>query len=187
MADRFFATEKVLAVLHLLGGGVLLFAPQLTGNPTAFILALLVYNLCYMPTLGLSNSLAFHHITDQEKQFPKIRVFGTLGWIVAGLFISFGLGKAMGTVAEATAAPLYTAGIASIVLGIFCFSLPHTPPTGAGKKVSLGAIVGVDAFRALASRSFFVFLACSFLICIPLYFYFVNLFFGIELSIFLKI
>ncbi len=180
VADRFFATEKVLAVLHLLGGVLLLFAPQLTGNPTAFILALLAYNLCYMPTLGLANSLAFHHITDQEKQFPKIRVFGTVGWIVAGLFISFVLGSAMGTVAEATAAPLYTAGIASLLLGAFCFALPHTPPSGADKKVSVASIVGIDALKALASRSFFVFLACSFLICIPLaaYYNFTQLYLG---------
>ena len=180
VADRFFATEKVLAVLHLLGGVVLLFAPQLAGNPTWFILALLAYNLCYMPTLGLANSLAFHHITDQEKQFPKIRVFGTLGWIVAGLFISFGLGKALGTVAEATAAPLYTAGIASLILGGYCFFLPHTPPSGAGKKIAVSEILGLDALRALASPSFFVFLACSFLICIPLaaYYNFTQLYLG---------
>ena len=113
VADRFFATEKVLATLHIIGGAVLFFVPQLTGNPTAFIWALLLYNLCYMPTLGLSNALAFHHITDQEKQFPRIRVFGTLGWIVAGLFVSFVLGRAMGTTAESTSAPLYSAAIAS--------------------------------------------------------------------------
>jgi phosphate transport system permease protein len=106
VADRFFATEKVLAVLHLLGGVVLLFAPQLAGNPTAFILALLAYNLCYMPTLGLANSLAFHHITDQEKQFPKIRVFGTLGWIVAGLFIYASLILAFGVQKSGFAAAL---------------------------------------------------------------------------------
>jgi MFS family permease len=79
IADRFFATQKVLAVLHLLGGVFLLAAPQLTGNPTLFIVMLLLYNLCYMPTLGLSSSLAFHNIQDQEKQFPRIRVWGTGG------------------------------------------------------------------------------------------------------------
>jgi nucleoside transporter len=180
VADRFFSTEKVLATLHLIGGGVMIFVPQLTGNPTVFILALLLYNLCYMPTLGLSNALAFHHITDQEKQFPRIRVFGTLGWIVAGLFVSFVLGRAMGTTAEATAAPLYSTAIASIILGIFCFSLPSTPPSGRGKKISITAILGIDALRALASRSFFVFLACSFLICIPLaaYYNFTQLYLG---------
>src|SRR5918997_4142076 len=89
VADRYFATQKVLGVLHLAGGLVLLATPQATGNSTLFILLLLLYNLCYMPTLGLANSLAFHNIQDQEKQFPRIRVFGTIGWIVAGLFISF--------------------------------------------------------------------------------------------------
>ena len=180
IADRFFATEKVLAVLHVLGGAVLLAVPSLSGNPTAFILGLLAYNLCYMPTLGLSNSLAFHHIEDQEKQFPRIRVFGTLGWIVAGLSISFVLGRVMGTVAESTAAPLYTAGIASLLLGAFCLTLPHTPPSARGKAVSIGSILGVDAFRQLGSGPFYVFLASSFLICIPLaaYYNFTQLFLG---------
>src|SRR4051812_32085149 len=91
VADRYFATEKVFGVLHLIGGLLLLAVPRTTGNPTLFIVLLLLYNLCYMPTLGLSSSLAFHNIADQEKQFPKIRVWGTIGWIVAGAFISFGL------------------------------------------------------------------------------------------------
>jgi nucleoside transporter len=180
VADRFFATEKVLAVLHLLGGVVLLLVPQLAGNPTAFILGLLVYNLCFMPTLGLSNSLAFHHIQDQEKQFPRIRVFGTLGWIVAGLAVSFVLGKFVGGPAEGTSAPLITAGIASLVLGAFCLTLPHTPPSAKGKAVSIGSILGVDAFRQLGSGPFYVFLSSSFLICIPLaaYYNFTQLFLG---------
>jgi len=180
VADRFFATEKILSLLHLAGGAVLLIVPRLTGNPVAFILALLVYCLCYMPTLGLANSLAFHNIENQEKQFPRIRVFGTIGWIVAGLGVSFGLGRLLGTVAESTAAPLYTAGVASIVLGIFCRTLPRTPPSAKGRKVSVGSILGVDAFRALGSPSFYVFLASSFLICIPLsaYYNFTQLFLG---------
>ncbi|HYC71420.1 MAG TPA: nucleoside permease [Opitutaceae bacterium] len=180
VADRYFATEKVLSFLHIAGGIVLLLTPQLTGSPWAFIGALLVYNLCFMPTLGLANSLAFHHLEDQEKQFPRIRVFGTVGWIVAGLLISFGLSQALGRVAEATAAPLYTAGIASIVLGVFCRTLPHTPPSARGQKVSFGSILGVDAFRELGSWPFFVFLASSFLICIPLaaYYNFTQLFVG---------
>lgn len=85
VADRYFATERVLGSLHLLGGMIMLLVPQATGAPTLFIGLLLLYNLCYMPTLGLVNSLAFHHIQNQEKQFPLIRVFGTIGWIVAGL------------------------------------------------------------------------------------------------------
>ena len=180
IADRFFATEKVLSFLHIAGGLVLLGVPSLAGTPTEFILALLVYNLCYMPTLGLSNSLAFHHIQDQEKQFPRIRVFGTLGWIVAGLGVSFVLGRALGTVAESTPAPLYTAGVASLLLGVFCLTLPHTPPSAKGRKVSFGSILGLDAFRELGSGPIYVFLASSFLICIPLaaYYNFTQLFLG---------
>ena len=180
VADRFFATEKILSLLHLLGGVVLLVVPQLTGNPPVFILALLAYNLCFMPTLGLANSLAFHNIEDQEKQFPRIRVFGTLGWIVAGLSVSFILSSVLGTAAEGTPAPLYTAGIASIVLGLFCRTLPHTPPSARGRKVSFGSIVGIDALRELGSAPFYVFLASSFLICIPLsaYYNFTQLFLG---------
>lgn len=178
VADRFFSTEKVLAFLHVAGGLVMLAVPQFTGNPTAFILGLLAYNLCYMPTLGLANSLAFHHIEDQERQFPRVRVFGTIGWIVAGLSVSFLLSRALGTAAESTAAPLYTAGVASILLGFFCLTLPHTPPSARGRKVSIGSILGVDAFRELGSPAFYVFLASSFLICIPLaaYYNFTQLF-----------
>jgi nucleoside transporter len=179
IADRFFATQKVLGVLHLLGGVVLLAAPQTTGNPTLFILLLLVYNLCYMPTLGLSSSLAFHNIQDQEKQFPKIRVWGTIGWIVAGLFISFVLSKFVGGgQAEQTAMPLYSAGIASLVLGVYAFSLPNTPPPAAGQTVSARSILGLDALAQLGSPSFYVFIISALLICIPLaaYYNFTQLF-----------
>ena len=169
IADRYFATEKVLGVLHLLGAAVMFTVPQTTGTPTLFILLLLLYNLCYMPTLGLANSLAFHHIENQEKQFPVIRVFGTVGWIVAGLFISFVLGRLVsGGPAEQTALPIYTAATASAILGIFSFTLPHTPPRAAGQQVSVRSIVGLDALAQLGSRPFYVFLAASFLLCIPL-------------------
>jgi nucleoside transporter len=168
IADRYFATEKVLGVMHLLGGVVMLLVPQTVGNPTVFILLLLAYNLCYMPTLGLTNSLAFHHIHDQEKQFPLIRVFGTIGWIVAGLFISFVLGQLVAGKPDETPLPLYTTGVASILLGLYAFTLPHTPPSAAGQPVSVRSIAGLDAFQQLGSRPFYVFLLCSFLICIPL-------------------
>lgn len=180
VADRYFATEKVLGVLHLLGGLVLLLVPQFSGAPVTFILLLLLYNLCYMPTLGLANSLAFHNIQSQEKQFPLIRVFGTIGWIVAGLFVSFGLKGfvAGGVLPEQTALPVYTAAAASIVLGVFSFSLPHTPPPAAGQRVSLRSIVGLDALKELGSKPFYVFIICSLLISIPLaaYYNFTQLF-----------
>jgi nucleoside transporter len=168
IADRFFPTEKVLGVLHLLGGVVMFLVPQASGNWQAFVLLLLLYNLCYMPTLGLANSLAFHHIQDQEKQFPMIRVFGTIGWIVAGLFISFVLARFVSGVAEQTPLPIYTAATASIVLGLFSFTLPHTPPSARGQAVSVRSIIGLDALTQLGSRAFYVFLAASFLLCIPL-------------------
>jgi nucleoside transporter len=168
IADRYFATEKVLGVLHLLGAGVMFLTPQAAGTPTLFILLLLLYNLCYMPTLGLANSLAFHNIQDQERQFPMIRVFGTVGWIIAGLFISFVLGRIVGGIAEQTALPLYTAATASVVLGLYSFTLPHTPPSGAGQRVSIRSILGLDALAQLGSRPFYVFVAASLLLCIPL-------------------
>ncbi|MDX1673696.1 MAG: MFS transporter [Longimicrobiales bacterium] len=180
VADRYFPTERVLGVLHVLGGLVMLAVPQAAGAPFWFITLLLLYNLCYMPTLGLSNSLAFHHITDQEKQFPLIRVFGTIGWIAAGLVISFLLGAFVGGVPERTAAPLYLTGAASIVLGLYSFTLPHTPPPAAGEEVSVRSIIGVDALRQLGSRSFYVFIAASLLISIPLaaYYNFTQIFLG---------
>src|SRR6266487_4334478 len=180
VADRYFATEKVLGVLHLLGGVVMFVVPQATGAPTVFILLLLLYNLCYMPTLGLANSLAFHHIQSQEQQFPYIRVFGTVGWIVAGLFISWVLSPLSGAVAEQTRLPVYTTATASIILGLFCFTLPHTPPPGAGQRVSLRSIVGLDALGQLGDHAFYVFITASLLLCIPLaaYYNFTQIFLG---------
>ena len=180
VADRYFPTEKVLGVLHILGGVVMFIVPQATGAPTAFILLLLLYNLCYMPTLGLANSLAFHHIQSQEQQFPLIRVFGTIGWIVAGLFISWVLGPLVGTVAEQTPLPIYSTAVASVVLGLFAFTLPHTPPPGAGQRVSLRSIIGLDALAQLGDRAFYVFIIASLLICIPLaaYYNFTQIFLG---------
>ncbi len=128
VADRFFATEKVLGVLHLVGAAIMFAVPGATNKPTLFIVLLLLYNVCYMPTLGLSNSLAFHQIQDQERQFPIIRVFGTAGWIVAGLFISFVLGRVIGGVAEETSLPLYTTAIASAVVRVLPHRSPSTPP-----------------------------------------------------------
>lgn len=169
VADRFFATEKVFGLLHLLGGLLLFAAPQTSGNPTVFIVMLLLYNLCYMPTIALSNSLAFHNISDQEKQFPRIRVWGTIGWIVAGLFISFGLGAYVSNIQpEQTALPLYTAAAASIALAAFSLTLPHTPPPARGQAVSARSVIGLDAFQHLGSRPFYVFIISALLLCIPL-------------------
>ncbi len=180
IADRYFSTEKIYGVLHILGALFMFLTPQFAGVPLVFILLLLAYNLCYMPTISLSNTLAFHNMDDQEKQFPVIRVFGTIGWIVAGLVISFVL---VGFVAEnvqpeATALPLYLAATGSLLLGLYSFTLPHTPPPAKGEDVSVSSIIGVDALKVLGSKAFYVFLISSFLISIPLaaYYNFTQLF-----------
>ncbi len=172
VADRLMATERILAALHVLGGIVLFFASMQT-TFGGFYGVLLIYTLCYMPTLALSNSLSFRQMQDPGREFPPIRVLGTIGWIVAGLVIgTLGL--------EATGTPLQIAGGASILLGLFCLALPHTPPLekAAGQRVTWGDIVGLDALKLMGERSFAVFVIGSFLICIPLQFYyaFANLF-----------
>ncbi|MEX1211480.1 MAG: MFS transporter [Balneolaceae bacterium] len=182
IADRYFATEKVLGTLHILGGIFMFLTPLAVDNPTTFILLLLAYNLCYMPTMSLANTLSFHNIENQEKEFPIIRVFGTIGWIVAGLSISFILVNFVGEGIrpEETALPLYLTSAASLLLGLYSFSLPHTPPPAKGEAVSFRSIAGVDALRELGSKSFYIFLASSLLICIPLaaYYNFTQLFLG---------
>jgi nucleoside transporter len=166
VADRVMATERILAALHVLGGVVLFYASAQT-TFGGFYGVILVYTLCYMPTLALSNSLSFRQMADPGREFPPIRVLGTIGWIVAGLTIgTLGL--------EATATPLRIAGGASILLGLFCLVLPHTPPLekASGKRASWSDILGLDALKLLRERSFAVFVLGSFLVCIPLQFYY---------------
>jgi len=173
IADRFFATQKVLGVLHLLGALFMFLAPAFTDTPLVFILLLIAYNICYMPTLSLANTLAFGQMADQEKEFPAIRVFGTIGWIASGLIISYGLSSFVKDISpEATRLPLYLSAAFSLLLGLYSFGLPNTPPPAAGKKVSARAIIGIDAFRQMGSPSFYVFILSSFLICIPLAVYY---------------
>jgi len=163
IADRFLATEKILAVLHLLGGLVLFYGSTMSAFGP-FYAVLLGYALCYMPTLALSNSLSFHQMTDPAREFPSIRVLGTIGWIVAGLLVgTLGL--------EATAIPMRLAAGASLLLGLFCFALPHTPPTRS-RRASLADVIGLEALGLLRERSFAIFVLGSFLICIPLQFYY---------------
>src|SRR5258705_6383760 len=148
VADRFLATERILAVLHLVGGAILFYAStQVTFG--SFYIVLLVYTLCYMPTLALSNSISFHQMKDPGREFPAIRVLGTIGRIVAGLVIgTLGL--------EATAMPLRLAAAGSLVLGLFCLALPPPPPQKQS-RAKLADVLGLDALKLLGERSFAVF------------------------------
>jgi len=186
IADRFFASERVLGFLHLVGGMLLIaapsfaqpfFLPEMPENASLFYktilydlpayvqpfsLILLAHMFCYMPTLGLTASLSFRNLQDQEKEFPIVRVLGTIGWIVGNISVSFLHGK------DQSASQFYLAGGAEILLGIYSFSLPHTPPVSKGQPASLGQILGLDSLRLFRSSSYSIFMLCSFLICIPL-------------------
>jgi nucleoside transporter len=164
IVDRFFAAEKVLGVLHLGGAGLLYFASNVT-DPVTFFWVLMAYALCYNPTLALVNAISFNQMTSTEKQFPAIRVFGTVGWIVAGWIVG-----SLGVEAQAT--PLRIAAVCSAALGVFSFFLPHTPPKGLGHQVRIRDVLGLDALVLLKRRSFAVFVIGSLLICVPLAFYY---------------
>lgn len=170
IADRFFSAQKVLGVLHLLGGAILYYATTIHA-PGMFFWVVLLYALCYNPTLALVNAISFNHMEDTEKQFPVIRVFGTLGWIVAGLVVGFAK-------IEDTAIPMKIASYVSIILGIYSFFLPETPPKSLGQKVTISDVLGLKALALMKDKSFAIFAASSLLICIPLAFYynFTNLF-----------
>ncbi len=170
IADRFFSAQKILGILHLLGG-VFLYLTANAQSSGQIFWYLLIYSICYNPTLALINTISFHQMQNTEKQFPAIRVLGTIGWIVAGLLIGF-------MKIEDKNLPLLIAAGASIVLGIFSFFLPMTPPASAGQKISVNDILGVKAWQLLKDRSFAVFIISALLICIPLTFYysFTNLF-----------
>jgi nucleoside transporter len=164
VADRFFATERILAVLHLVGA-VLMFYASTHATFGPFYIVLLAYTLCYMPTLALSNSLSFHHMSDPGREFPSVRVLGTIGWIVSTAAIGW-LGL------EATAVPLRIAAASSVVLGLFSLALPHTPPARVGTRVTIRDVLGLEALKLMRERSFAIFVLGSFLVCIPLQFYY---------------
>jgi nucleoside transporter len=166
VADRFFASERVMGLLLLVGGVLMGFAPKYAaaGDGNTLVWLFIGHMLCYMPTLGLSNTITFTNIEDQN-QFPRIRVWGTIGWIVAGLIVGF-LGW------SASFNIFYLAAGCSILLGVYCFTLPHTPPPAKGKPLNLRTLFMLDAFGMMAHLPFAVFIICSGLICIPLAYYY---------------
>jgi len=164
IADRFFASERVLAVLHLLGAGFLFLVARATSFAPVYGL-MLVYCLCYFPTIALTNSLTLQHLKNPARDFPLIRVFGTLGWIAIGVT----LGR-LGI--ETSPSFFLLAAGASVAMSLFSLTLPHTPPPSKGQSVTIRQVLGLDALVMFKRRSFTVFAVASILACIPLTFYF---------------
>jgi len=170
IADRFFAAERALGVLHIIGGVLMYFISNVTTFDSFYPL-LFAYTLCYMPTLALTNAVCFQQMNNPSQEFPNVRVFGTVGWIVAGLMLSFL--KVEASVMQMT----ITAGL-SLVMGIYSFTLPHTPPKKKNEKVTISDVLGLEALALMKNPSFAIVVIASILICIPLSFYynFTNLF-----------
>ena len=164
IADRFFASERVLAVLHLLGAAILYSVSKATGFGSVYAL-MLAYSLCYFPTISLTNSICLQHVKDAGRDFPLIRVFATLGWIAIGVAIG-----RMGV--ETSRVPFLLAAAASLVMSMFSLMLPDTPPPSKGQSITVRRVLGLDALVMLKEPSFIVFAVASILACIPLTFYF---------------
>jgi nucleoside transporter len=159
VADRYFASEKILGVLGLLGAAVICLLPQVTTFATFYPL-LILYCASYAPTLALGNSLSLHHLLDPKRDFPRVKSLSAVGWIAGGVTISL-------LDAGQSPAQFYVAGAASAAFGLFSFTLPHTPPKKVGRHVTVGEILGLDALGLLRKPSFRVFLGGNFLKCLP--------------------
>jgi len=176
IADRYFNAEKILGVLHI-AGAILMYQMYNSGAMSSFYPYVLTYMIVYMPTLALVNSVAFNQMADPEKEFSSIRVFGTIGWIVAGLAISylFHWDSKESTESGLLKNTFLMASVASLALGIFSFTLPKTPPKkSTGEKVSVSEMLGLNALKLLKDKNFAIFFGSSILICIPLAFYYQN-------------
>jgi nucleoside transporter len=175
IADRYFNAERILGVLHIIGA-ILMYQCYAAVDISAFYPYVLGYMILYMPTLALVNSVSFSQMKDPEKEFSTIRVWGTIGWIVAGLAISF-LFHWDATENVSKGFLKYTflmSSVASLILGLFSFALPATPPKTATEKVGISQVLGLDALKMLKDKNFLVFFIASILICIPLAFYYQN-------------
>jgi len=175
IADRYFNAERILGVLHLVGA-VLMYQMYSAADMSTFYPYVLAYMILYMPTLALASSVSFRQLTNPEKQFSAIRIWGTIGWIVAGLAISYIFRWDAAASEGALKNTFLMSGVASLVLGVFSFVLPKTPPVklDAGEKPSFASIIGLDAIKLLKDKNFLIFFISSVLICIPLAFYYSN-------------
>jgi len=173
IADRYFNAEKILGVLHLAGAG-LMYLLYSAADFASFYPYLFIYMLCYMPTLALVNSVSFNQLKDPASEFGKIRLWGTIGWIVAGLVISYLFSwDSQQSIANGLLRNTFAmTAIVSLVLGIYSFTLPNTPPAARGQAVSIKDILGLEALALLKDRNYLVFFIASVLICIPLAFYY---------------
>jgi nucleoside transporter len=191
IADKFFAAQKILGVLHLAGAVLMYFIASQTGFGSFYQL-LLIYMIIYMPTLALVNSIALKQINHPEKEFSVIRMWGTIGWIAAGLIIGWAAWEpakeimqagsaenatdqakeALKTAASKLSVTFKVGAIVSAIFGLYCFTLPNTPPPKAGQKVSVSEVLGLDALKILKDKNYLIFFIASILICIPLAFYY---------------
>ena len=164
IADRFFATQRLLGTLHLIGA-VLLYYVSTRETFGQFYPVLIAYTVSYMAGHGLTNALTLQHSKNPAKEFPLVMLMGSVGWIVAGITVS-------ALKFEDNAGMFRLAAGAALVMGLYSFTLPHTPPKGAGAPVTARTMLGLDALQLMRDRSFATFIICSFLICVPLSFYF---------------
>ncbi len=175
IADRFFNAERILGILHLVGA-FLMYQMSVSTDFNTFYPYVLGYMIAYMPTLALVNSVSFNQLKDPAKSFPFIRVWGTIGWIVAGFTISFLAWDSAENIATGMLSKtFFMTAVASAILGVYSFTLPKTPPKPSEGPVSISDILGLDALKLLKDRNFLVFFLSSVLICIPLAFYYQNL------------
>lgn len=176
IADKYFNAEKILGILHLVGAA-LMFQMYRAESVSVFYPYVFAYMVLYMPTLALVNSVSFRQMNNPEKEFSTIRVWGTIGWIVAGLTISYAFhwDSATGTEAGELKNTFAMGAVASLLLGLFSFTLPKTPPVkDKAQKDSIAEILGLDAIKLLSNKNFLIFFISSILICIPLAFYYQN-------------
>ena len=172
IADRYFNAEKILGVLHLIGAGLMYFMSQATSFE-AFYPLVFAYMVAYMPTLALVNSVSFFQMKDPAKEFSIIRVFGTIGWIIAGLLISYFQWDSTESISQGALSNTFTmVAVASLILGLISFTLPKTPPSQSEGTARVSDILGLDALKLLKDRNFLMFFITSILICIPLAFYY---------------